>query len=128
MAWVTMAPSEDIRVASHGGTRPPCRGRSALPVRLAMRTRTSLNRYDFISFGLGASRFRRCHGSEGDRISGLLDRGNTVLPDFTRGPGHHVERARLGLQCEPLPTSLCGPAKPEFARGTERQAEHLAEM
>jgi len=29
--------SEDIRVASQGGTRPPCRGRIALPDRLAIR-------------------------------------------------------------------------------------------
>src|SRR5664279_1267187 len=36
MAWVMMAPSEDMRVASHGGTRPPWRGRSALPVRRAI--------------------------------------------------------------------------------------------
>jgi hypothetical protein len=31
-----MAPSEDMRVASQGGTRPPCKGRIALPDRLAI--------------------------------------------------------------------------------------------
>jgi hypothetical protein len=31
-----MAPSEDMRVASQGGTRPLWRGRSALPVRLGL--------------------------------------------------------------------------------------------
>src|SRR5258708_2304638 len=31
-----MAPSADMRAASHGGTRPPWRGRSALPVRRAI--------------------------------------------------------------------------------------------
>ncbi len=37
MACVTTAPSEDIRVASQGGTRPPCKGRIALPERVAIR-------------------------------------------------------------------------------------------
>src|SRR5215469_11633014 len=36
MACAITAPREAIRVASHGGTRPACSGRSALPVRLAM--------------------------------------------------------------------------------------------
>jgi hypothetical protein len=36
MACVMMAPSEDMRVASQGGTRPPCKGRIALPDRLAI--------------------------------------------------------------------------------------------
>src|ERR1700687_3755594 len=36
MAWQITAPSPAMRVASHGGTRPPCSGRSALPVRRAM--------------------------------------------------------------------------------------------
>src|SRR6266436_1847476 len=36
MAWVTIAPSEAMRSASQGGTRPPCSGRSALPVRRAI--------------------------------------------------------------------------------------------
>jgi hypothetical protein len=31
------APSEDILVASQGGTRPPCKGSTALPDRLAIR-------------------------------------------------------------------------------------------
>ena len=33
MASLITAPSRVIRSASHGGTRPPCRGRSALPAR-----------------------------------------------------------------------------------------------
>jgi hypothetical protein len=32
-----MAPSEVMRVANQGGTRPPCKGRIALPDRLAIR-------------------------------------------------------------------------------------------
>src|SRR5579884_1191054 len=36
MACVMMAPSEAMRLASHGGTLPVWRGRSALPVRRAM--------------------------------------------------------------------------------------------
>jgi hypothetical protein len=36
MACVMMAPSEDMRVASQGGTRPPRKGRIALPDRLAI--------------------------------------------------------------------------------------------
>jgi len=36
MAWLITAPSRVIRSPSHGGTRPPCKGRSALPARLAM--------------------------------------------------------------------------------------------
>ena len=31
--WTMTRPTAAIRVASHGGTRPPCRGKSALPLR-----------------------------------------------------------------------------------------------
>ena len=36
MAWQITAPNCDMRVASHGGTRPPCNGKSALPDRFAI--------------------------------------------------------------------------------------------
>src|SRR5262252_1847342 len=36
IAWLMTVPSRVMRLASQGGTRPPCRGRLALPVRWAM--------------------------------------------------------------------------------------------
>ena len=35
-----MAPSEDMRLASQGGTRPPCKGRIAVPERLAIESKS----------------------------------------------------------------------------------------
>src|SRR3954452_24986405 len=122
-----MAPSEDIREASHGGTRPPWRGRSALPVRLAIDLKF-LNRAAFYQAGSAASGFPLRHGAERDRISRCFDRGNAVLPHVARGAGHHVERARRGIEGEAMPLLAQTPAKPEFARRAQRQPEYLAEM
>src|SRR3954453_10579885 len=122
-----MAPSEDIREASHGGTRPPWRGRSALPVRLAIELQF-LNRLHSIRRARGASGFPLRHGAECDRISRRFDRGNAVLPQLPRGARHHVERTRRGIECEALPLLAGAPAKPEFAGRAERKPEHVAEM
>jgi hypothetical protein len=35
-----MAPSEDVRLANQGGTRPPCKGRIAVPERLAIESKS----------------------------------------------------------------------------------------
>jgi hypothetical protein len=40
IACVIMEPSEDMRLASQGGTRPPCRGRIAVPERLAIESQS----------------------------------------------------------------------------------------
>src|SRR3954452_8647086 len=122
-----MAPSEDIREASHGGTRPPWRGRSALPVRLAIDLKF-LNRAAFYQAGSAASGFPLRHGAERDRISRRLDRGNAVLPHVARGAGHHVKRTRRGIEGEAMPFIAGAPAKPELARRAQRQPEYLAEM
>src|SRR4051794_17847070 len=117
-----IAPSEDIRDASHAGTLPPWRGRSALPERLAICLKRPESPHS-IRRARTASGFPLRHGAERDRISRRLDRGNAVLPHVARGAGHHVKRTRRGIEGEPLPFIACAPAKPELARRAQRQPE-----
>src|SRR3978361_317544 len=96
-----MAPSEDMRVASHGGTRPPWRGRSALPVRLAIRLE-SLSRSNSITSDPRAG-FSLYHGAERDRISWRGNRRDAVLPDMSGRARHQVERPRFGIERKAFP-------------------------
>src|SRR3954451_10333110 len=129
MAWVIMAPSEDMRVASHGGTRPPWSGKSALPVRLAIRSLQLLRRrliyqtlnHHALALSIG-------HGPERDRITRRLDGGNAVFPYLPRFAGHHVKRGRLGIERVAPPLFAKFPSEPEFARRAERKAENPVEM
>ena len=105
-----------MRVASHGGTRPPWRGRSALPVRLAIRCCTP-SRVRAEAYQAGAVRSGRIgHRPERDRISRRLDGGNAVFPDLsaTRPTSCRVERGSASSvkRSHVSPARL---AKPELA-------------
>src|SRR6202165_5784656 len=109
-----MAPSEDIHVASHGGTRLPWRGRSALPVRLATRSWNpeSVEVYQTRSPGIRTSSTMVRKVSE---YRGASTAGNAVFPNPPRGVGHHVERPRLGVEREAFPFRAGGSPEAEFA-------------
>src|SRR3984893_5784387 len=68
------------------------------------------------------------HCPEGDRISALLDGGNTVLPHLPGLAAHHVERTGFGGQREALPLVAHGATKPEFAGSPQREPEDFVEM
>src|SRR4051794_16930789 len=105
MAWVMMAPSADIRVASQGGTRPPWRGKSALPVRLAIGLYESLLGTNSIRSGAsGPSGLSIGHGPKRDGITRCLDGGNAVFPDLPGLARHQIERARPGIERIALPS------------------------
>jgi hypothetical protein len=114
IACVMTAPRDDMRVASHGGTRPPWRGvdrrfRFASPFAAA----TPITGGRPQSFRR-ASGFRS-HRPEGYRVALRFDGRDAVLPDLPRRPRHHVDRTWPDLQCEPFPLRIGGPSKPEFA-------------
>ena len=68
------APSEDIRVASQGGTRPPCKGRIALPERFAIESKSSLDLQGIRSASQGQVRcmVRNVIEYRGDSTAGML--------------------------------------------------------
>src|SRR4051812_21443472 len=109
MAWVMTAPSADMRVANQGGTRPPWRGRSALPVRLAIRSRNCC-----VLKG-PPSEFWIGHRPERNRVARRRDAGNAVFPHHPRFVRHPIERARLGIQRVALPFVAGRPAETELA-------------
>src|SRR5712671_863487 len=59
------------------------------------------------------------HGPERDRIPGLLDGGDAVLPYLPGGAGHHVERPRRGVECEAPPLFPLGFPEAELARPSQ---------
>ena len=108
-----------MREASHGGTRPPCKGRSALPVRFAIRPR-----YPILCH-LGAT---LDHRPEGDGVAFGFDGRNAVFPYRPRLAGHHVDRTGLRFEGETLELGRSGPAKSELAYRAQRQAEDPVEV
>jgi hypothetical protein len=68
------------------------------------------------------------HRAKGYRIARLVDRRNAMLPDVPGFSRHDIERARLGIQGEPLPFLANLAAETEFAGGPERQSEYFLEM
>jgi hypothetical protein len=125
MACVMTAPSEDMRIASQEGTRPPCKGRIALPVRFAIESQSPGSQR--LSDGRAAAR-GVVHGSKRYRVPRRRDSGNAVLPYIPRGAGHHVERARIGIQREPVPRLAGKFAEPQFTGGYKRKAENPVKM
>jgi hypothetical protein len=51
-----------------------------------------------------------------------------VLPYMSRGAGHHVERARFGIEREAIPVLAGGSAEPKLAGGSERKTEYPVEV
>src|SRR3978361_1091254 len=115
-----MAPSEDMRVVRQW------RGRSAQPVRLAIRLE-SLSRSNSITSDRGAG-FSLYHGAERNRISWRGNRRDAVLPDMPGRARHQVERPRFGIERKALPLLAGRPPKPELTGRSQGQAEYPVEM
>src|SRR6185437_2074434 len=116
------APSVAMRLPSHAGTRPPWRGRSALPVRKGMGGWGCLRRGQpsrkirpsraAVAFG---------HATERDGIAWYLDRRDAVLPLMARRTAHPINRAWRRPKHEALPFVADRPAEAERTGRAQRQ-------